>query len=62
MDPVVPPDQSKEMARVIQSQGGHVELVMFEGESHGGRKAETIERAAEEEWRFLRGVFHIKDT
>lgn len=50
------------MARVIKSQGGHVELVMFEGESHGWRKAETIERAAEEEWRFLRGVFGVKDV
>ena len=48
------------MARVIEEHGGSVELVMFEGESHGWRKAEPIERAAEEEWKFYKTVFGIK--
>lgn len=44
-DTVVPPNQAQTMADAVAARGLDVELIMFEGERHGFRKAETIHRA-----------------
>lgn len=41
-DPVVPPNQSQVIYDALKKKGVDVELMTFEGESHGFRKAETI--------------------
>lgn len=53
-DIVVPPNQALEMAEVIKKNGGEAKVVIFQGEGHGFRKAETVKRAIEEQelwWR-----------
>ncbi|NKX93233.1 S9 family peptidase [Sanguibacter hominis ATCC BAA-789] len=44
-DTVVPPNQAQTMADAVAARGLDVELILFEGERHGFRKAETIQRA-----------------
>ena len=44
-DTVVPPNQAQMMADAVAARGLDVELILFEGERHGFRKAETIQRA-----------------
>ena len=41
-DPVVPPDQARSMAAALERNGHVVELLEFEGESHGFRRLETL--------------------
>ncbi|KAJ7622081.1 alpha/beta-hydrolase, partial [Roridomyces roridus] len=52
IDPIVPPTQAEDMIKVIRDGGGSVEYSVFEGESHGWRKADTIARALELELDF----------
>ncbi|KAF7307918.1 Alpha/beta-hydrolase [Mycena kentingensis (nom. inval.)] len=61
-DPIVPPSQAADMIRVIKARGGTVEYVVFEGEGHGWRKAETIEKALTCELEFyqLPGSSHAR--
>lgn len=49
IDKVVPPEQSKEMEKILKQEGRDVKLVIFDGEGHGFRVAENIKRALEEE-------------
>ncbi|MGH9087805.1 MAG: S9 family peptidase, partial [Acidimicrobiales bacterium] len=51
-DPVVPPAQATAMAEALQAQGLPCELVTFPGESHGFRRAETVERSLRAELDF----------
>ena len=55
-DAVVPPNQAETMARAVAAKGLEVELIVFEGEGHGFRKAETVERALESELAFYQRV------
>ena len=41
-DPVVPPSQARAMRDALVSNGQSVELVEYEGESHGFRRADTL--------------------
>jgi dipeptidyl aminopeptidase/acylaminoacyl peptidase len=52
-DKVVPPDQAEMMAAAARQKGLPVALIMFEGEGHGFRKAETIKAAIEAQIYFL---------
>jgi len=52
-DAVVPPDQASRMADALRSRGLRCDHVVFPGEGHGWRRAETIARAAELELAFL---------
>ena len=56
-DKIVPPNQARLMADALRKKGLPVVLVEFEGEQHGFRKAENIQRAMEGELYFLSRVF-----
>jgi dipeptidyl aminopeptidase/acylaminoacyl peptidase len=56
-DTVVLPPQTEEMARAVQRNGLPVASVMFEGEGHGFRRAETTRRALEAELYFYSRIF-----
>ena len=56
-DPVVPAAQSERFAEALAHHGVPCRLVVFEGESHGFRKASTIEASLEAELDFYRSLF-----
>ena len=56
-DRVVPPNQAELMANALDRQGLPVACLMFEGEGHGFRKAETMRRCLEAELAFYGRVF-----
>jgi dipeptidyl aminopeptidase/acylaminoacyl peptidase len=56
-DKVVPPNQAQMMADAVRAKGLPVALLMFEGEQHGFRRAETIIRSLEAELYFYGVVF-----
>jgi dipeptidyl aminopeptidase/acylaminoacyl peptidase len=56
-DPIVPLDQAERFADELRTGGQECELVVFDGESHGFRRAETIEAALEAELGFYRDLF-----
>ena len=56
-DKVVPPNQAEEMVDVLKEKGIPVAYLAFEGEGHGFRKSETIERAITAELYFYAQVF-----
>ncbi|WP_316669498.1 prolyl oligopeptidase family serine peptidase [uncultured Propionibacterium sp.] len=59
-DPIVPPEQSQELAGAIRAQGLPVALVAFEGESHGFRLPATKRRVLECELSFYAQLFGLK--
>ena len=56
-DPIVPLDQAERFAAELASGGAEPELIVFAGESHGFRRASTIEAALEAELDFYRRLF-----
>jgi dipeptidyl aminopeptidase/acylaminoacyl peptidase len=52
-DKVVPPDQTEMMAEAARQKGLPVAMIMFEGEGHGFRRADTIKAATEAQLYFL---------
>jgi dipeptidyl aminopeptidase/acylaminoacyl peptidase len=56
-DQVVPPGQAQAMADAVRAKGLEVELIVFEGEGHGFRRAGTIGAALNAELAFYRRVF-----
>ena len=52
-DPVVPPSQAEQLVEALTNAGIPHSYVLFEGESHGFRKADTIARALDAELSFL---------
>jgi dipeptidyl aminopeptidase/acylaminoacyl peptidase len=59
-DRVVPPNQAEAMVEALRAKGLPVEYLAFEGEGHGFRKAETIERALLAEHGFFCRIFGIE--
>lgn len=55
-DPVVPPAQATAMAEALRAGGHRCELLLIEGEGHGFRRAETVERCLEAEVAFYHQV------
>ncbi|THH26456.1 hypothetical protein EUX98_g7730 [Antrodiella citrinella] len=60
LDAVVPPAQAEYIVKLIKANNGSVEYVVYEGEGHGWRKAETIKAALEKELHFYEGVLKLK--
>jgi dipeptidyl aminopeptidase/acylaminoacyl peptidase len=56
-DQIVPPDQARLMFEAVRAKGIPVAYVLFEGEQHGFRKAESIRRAFESELYFYSKIF-----
>ena len=56
-DRVVPPNQAELMVDVLDRQGLPVACLMFEGEGHGFRQADTLRRCLEAELLFYARVF-----
>jgi len=56
-DKVVPPNQAEAMVAALQAKGIPVAYLAFEGEGHGFRKAENVERALAAELAFYGRVF-----
>lgn len=56
-DKVVPPSQVEGMVAALKSENVPVSYILFEGEAHGFRQAETIIRAIESEYSFYCQVF-----
>src|SRR5690606_4114771 len=56
-DAVVPPSQSERIRDALAARGVEHEYLLFEGEGHGFRRAETIIAALEAELGFLGRVF-----
>jgi dipeptidyl aminopeptidase/acylaminoacyl peptidase len=56
-DPVVPPAQSERFAEALSAHGVRCRLEVFSGESHGFRRAETIEACLAAELDFYRSLF-----
>jgi dipeptidyl aminopeptidase/acylaminoacyl peptidase len=63
-DKVVPPDQAVTMANALKAKGLPFALMIFDGEQHGFRKADTITRVIESELWFYGRVlgFEPADT
>lgn len=53
-DKVVPPNQTRDMERKILENGGTVRVVIFEGEGHGFRQEQNIQKSLEEEEKWFR--------
>ena len=56
-DRIAPPDQATRMADALRAKGLPVALVLYEGEQHGFRRAETIRRTFEGELYFYSRIF-----
>jgi dipeptidyl aminopeptidase/acylaminoacyl peptidase len=61
-DPVVPVSQAERFAGELRSGGVDCRLVVFDGEAHGFRRAETIEAALTAELGFYRELFSPGDN
>jgi dipeptidyl aminopeptidase/acylaminoacyl peptidase len=59
-DKVVPPAQSQMMVAALKARGVPVAYLEFEGEGHGFRRKETVQRALEAEASFYAQVFGIE--
>lgn len=58
-DAVVPPSQAEAIEKAIQARGGKVDCIIFPGEGHGWRKAETIKKALEKELSWYTEVYGL---
>ena len=56
-DAVVPPNQAETMAAAVRAKGLPVAMIIFEGEGHGFRRADSIKTALEAQLFFLGEVF-----
>ncbi len=56
-DKVVPPAQAEVMVEALRAKGLPHAYIPFEGEQHGFRQAETVQRATEAELYFYSQVF-----
>eukprot|EP00878_Enallax_costatus_P005601 GHUV01005874.1.p1 GENE.GHUV01005874.1~~GHUV01005874.1.p1 ORF type:complete len:700 (+),score=125.31 GHUV01005874.1:43-2142(+) len=61
-DEIVPPEQSEEMWRALKNKGLPTTLMMYKGEQHGFRKAESIRSALEGEFYFYGKVLGFDAT
>lgn len=60
-DAVVPPSQAEAIVEALRSSGVPVGYLCFDGEGHGFRRADTLERALTAEWSFLTRVLRLDE-
>ena len=58
-DKVVPPSQARQMAEAVAANGLACQLIIFDGEGHGFRKAENIQRTYTAALEFCRRTFGL---
>jgi dipeptidyl aminopeptidase/acylaminoacyl peptidase len=58
-DPIVPPDQAERLAEALRARGQRCDHVVFDGEGHGFRRADTLTRSAELEIAFVIDVLGL---
>lgn len=58
-DKIVPPNQAEKMFHALKAKQVPVAYLPFEGEQHGFRRAENIERSLEAELYFYSKIFHF---
>jgi dipeptidyl aminopeptidase/acylaminoacyl peptidase len=56
-DKVVPPSQTEKMVAALAEKGLPYAYMMFEGEGHGFRRSESIQRSLEAELYFYSVIF-----
>jgi dipeptidyl aminopeptidase/acylaminoacyl peptidase len=56
----VPPPQSEAIVEAVKQRDGDIEYIVFEGEGHGFRKAESLKKALESELAFYERVLKLK--
>lgn len=56
---VVPLAQATEMKEMVEKAGGDCELIVYQGEGHGFRRADSKKSALEAELAFYRKCFGI---
>ena len=61
-DRVVAPDQSRRMARAIESHAGKIKYIEFPSEGHGFRRSDTRQRALEEEFAWCNDAARIPEV
>ncbi|HZU79811.1 MAG TPA: prolyl oligopeptidase family serine peptidase, partial [Acidimicrobiales bacterium] len=59
-DPVVPPAQARALADAVTGRGGRCELVVFAGEGHGFRRADSLAALARHELAFVGEVLGLQ--
>lgn len=58
-DKVVPPSQSEKIYLKLKEKNLPTQLILFDEEGHGFRRADTIERSLEAEWEFYKKVLEL---
>ena len=58
-DRVVPPNQAEKMVAALRKKGTPVAYLLFDGEQHGFRRAQNIERALDAELYFYSKIFRF---
>jgi len=59
-DKIVPPNQAEAMYQAVRAKGVPVAYLTFEGEQHGFRKSENIQRALDAELYFYSKIFKFE--
>lgn len=59
-DKIVPPSQTEDMVEAMRSKGLPFAYLLFEGEGHGFRRADTVQRCLEAELYFYSRVFEFE--
>jgi dipeptidyl aminopeptidase/acylaminoacyl peptidase len=59
-DKIVPPAQTEDMVEAMRSKGLPFAYLLFEGEGHGFRRADTVQRCLEAELYFYSRVFEFE--
>ena len=61
-DPVVPAPQMIDMVAALQKKSLKAELLLFQGEGHGFRQADTIRRQLIKQLEFFNGALGLENT
>ena len=60
-DPFIPVAQMSDMVDLIKKRGVRADLIVFEGEGHGWRRASTVETVLKKQIDFVADIFGVKN-